>query len=174
MRVFVGCSAYDEINSVYFKEARKISDVLICKNYELIFGCRNKGLMKEVYQTFIANNINVKGICSKTFEHDLDEINCNKKLVESTCDQLKEFMKSDLMVFLPGGYGTYNEIFYMINAFVNGEHYSKIIIININNYYDELISILNKIKKEKFAKMYDFVYIIEDSNELESLLEEIC
>lgn len=172
MKCFVGCSSYDEIDEKYFESAREVSKVLIDKDYELVFGCCNRGLMGSVYDEFKSNNALVTAVCTEYYKSDLDMVDCNKVLVSTTMDQLNEFMKSDVMVFLPGGYGTYNEMFYMINAFVTKDHTSKIIVINTDGYYEELKSILSTIKSERFAKVFDFVYIVDTIDELRNVLSE--
>lgn|SRR5574344_261941 len=170
MKVFIGCSSYNDIDRKYFETAKKV--VLKCINlkYELVFGCCNNGLMGLVYDEYMKSGLNVYAICTKHYKDDLNTVKCNKVLVNNTYEQIDYFMKSDLYIFLPGGYGTYNEIFYLINSYVTGEHKNNIIIVNTDHYYDELKIILEKIKNEKFAKVFDFVKFIDKIEELDLIL----
>jgi uncharacterized protein (TIGR00730 family) len=175
MKIFIGCSSYDDLNDIYYKEAKNISNVLVNKDFSLVFGGCAHGIMGTVYDVFKTNNKEIFAIQTEHYKEELNNIDCNKEVKSSTLEQLERFMElSDIIMFLPGGYGTYNEIFYMISEYVNETHHNKIIVMNINHYFDELKLILNKIKEEKFASLFDFVRIVENSNDLDSLLEEIC
>lgn len=175
MRVFIGCSSYDDLKDIYYKEAADVAKTLVNKDFSLVFGGCAHGIMGTVYDVFKSNNKEIYAIQTKHYSYELDNLDCHKEVQESTLGQLERFMQlSNIIMYLPGGYGTYNEIFYMISEYVNETHHNKIIIYNINNYYDDLKNILNKIKEEKFASLFDFVTIVDNLSDLDHLLEEIC
>ena len=175
MKVFIGCSSYDNLNEIYYKEAESLSKYLVSKNCSLVFGGCGRGIMGVSYRIFKENNKDIFAIQTRPYSHELDSLECNKDIKESTLEQLEAFMKeSDLLVFLPGGYGTYNEIFYMISEYVNQTHNKKIVLYNINNYFDGVKVILDKIEKERFASLFNFVKIIDNLDEFKSYMEEIC
>ncbi len=175
MKVFVGCSSYDDLNEIYYKEAEALSKYLVDRNCSLVFGGCARGIMGKVYSTFKNNNKDIYAIQTEHYKEELDNLECNKEIKSSTLEQLEGFMnESDLLIFLPGGYGTYNEIFYMISEYVNETHNKKIIIYNINNYFDGIKTILEKIEKERFASLFNFVTIVDNLDEFKSYMEEIC
>ena len=134
MKVFVGCSSYDDIDKKYFDTAKKVSNILIDHNCTLVVGGGDYGLMGSVYHQFLDNDKPVLGIATDYYKCDLDKMDCKKIYVKSTLDQMAAFMKeSDIFLFLPGGYGTYNEIFYMICEYVNQTHNKNIVIKNGEN-----------------------------------------
>lgn len=170
MKSFIGCSSSEKINKIYFDYSSKIIDILINKKYEIVFGCYNKGLMGLVYNKYKQTNLKMNAICIEHYKKDLDALDCNKILTKNTFEQCEIFIKSDILLFLPGGFGTLNELFYMINSNIIENHHSKIIIVNINHYYDELKNMINKIIKEKFAESIDFIYFIDNIEELDEIL----
>ena len=175
MKVFIGCSSYDDLNEVYYKEAKNFAKYLVDKDCTLVFGGSFRGIMGTVYDTFKENNGEIFAIQTEHYKEDLDHLDCNKEVVKTTLNQLERFMDlSDLLVFLPGGYGTYNELFYMICEYVNQTHNKKIVVYNINHYFDGLKNIFRTIKEEKFASLFDFVKIIDNLDEFKSYMEEIC
>ncbi len=175
MKVFIGCSSYDIIDKKYFEEGSKIASFLASKNNSLIFGGSSHGLMGCVYNEFKKQNRDILAIQIEKYKEDLNDLECNKKLLKNVYDQLVAFMnESDVLIYLPGGYGTYNEIFYMMCEYINESHNKPIIIYNINGYYDEIDKILNKMKEEKFAKKFNFVKIVNNLDEFKSIMEEIC
>ena len=173
-KIFVGCSAYDTIDTKYFDEAKKVAELLVTKDLELVFGSYNKGLMGVMYHTFKEHNKSITGICAKCFEKFYNSVDCNRKLVDTTYEQLIEFSLSDIILYLPGGYGTFNELFYLINSYALREIDGKIIIYNMHHYFDNVIGILDKIKSEKFASIFDFVTIVDNVDDLNKVLEKIC
>jgi uncharacterized protein (TIGR00730 family) len=174
MKVFIGCSSYDTINQKYLNEGTKVASYLSNNKYDLSFGACNHGIMGKIYKEFKDNNRNIDATCTEYYKDSLNELDCNKILVKDTNEQLKEFEKSDLLLFLPGGYGTYCEIFYMINSFVINEHNKKIILYNLDGYFDGIKQSLEKIKEEKFASIFDFIYIVNNFEEFKELMEDIC
>lgn len=175
MKVFIGCSQYNDIDKKYFDTAKKVSNSLINHNCTLVFGGASSGLMGCVYNSFKEKNVSIYAIQTEHYKYELDKLDCNKKVVSTTLNQMEEFMNnSDLLMYLPGGFGTYNEIFYMICEYINETHNKKIVIINIDHYFDGLIEIIEKIKREKFAKKFDFITFINSIDELDKYMEDIC
>ena len=175
MKVFIGCSSYDDLNKIYYDEATKVANKLVNKDFSLVFGGCAHGIMGTVYDVFKSNNKEIYAIQTKHYSYELDNLDCHKEVQESTLGQLERFMQlSNIIMYLPGGYGTYNELFYMISEYVNETHNKKIVVYNINNYFDELEKIFCKIKEEKFASLFDFVKIINSLDEFKSYMEEIC
>lgn len=171
MKVFVGCSSYEDIDSRYFIEADKLADVLIKNNCEVMMGCCNRGLMGLITNKCNKNNLNVLNICIEHYKEDMEDVVGKKLLVGDVDAQLKIFMQNDYLIYAPGGYGTYNELFYMVNAYVLGNHKAKIILINTTHYYDEVKSILEKIENEKFAHIFDIVTVVDNFEELDNILK---
>ena len=175
MKVFIGCSSYDGLNEIYYKEAKKVADTLVNKDYSLVFGGCAHGIMGTVYNEFKSCNKDIYAIQIEHYKDELNNLDCFKEVKRTALEQMERFMElSDLIMFLPGGYGTYDEIFYMISEYVNESHHNKIILMNINNYFDGVKIILEKIKEDKFASLFDFVKIVDNIDELNNLLEEIC
>ena len=75
--------------------------------------------------------------------------------------------KANLIVFLPGGIGTFDEIFTAIESKRASEHNNDIVILNINGYYDNLIKLFDNMYENKFANIDDKrVYnVIDDFDE---------
>ena len=133
MKIFIGCSSYDVIDKKYFKEGMKVASFLAKKNNSLIFGGSHHGLMGCVYDEFKKENCNIKAIQIEKYKEDLNDLECDKIILKNVSDQLEAFKKeSDVLMYLPGGYGTYTEIFYMISEYVNESHNKQIIVYNMN------------------------------------------
>ena len=136
MKVFIGCASSDEIPDIYFEESKKTINYLL-KNNDLLFGAYDKGLMNLCKDTALNNRNKVIGVSPKIYENDLNTANYNEKiLVDGILDRTKKLIKdSDIIVFLPGGIGTINELFASIDMKRSGEINKPIIsIIIMINY----------------------------------------
>ena len=86
------------------------------------------------------------------------------------------FNDADLIVCLPGGLGTISELYSYIEEIRSNDKKTKLILYNINHYYDIVLTTLNHLIEEKFASSNildyfkvvnnyeDFIKTIEDNN----------
>ena len=88
----------------------------------------------------------------------------------------KMYEKSDAFLILPGGVGTLDECFEVLtwcqlNQIVN----KKIGIINFNNFWDPLISLINHLIREEYMGSYNLNYFEElrNKNSLKFFLKNI-
>ena len=161
MNIFVGGSSRNNLKKIYYEEAKKLSKYLHNKNHNLIIGC-DMGIIKEVASSLSKNKVTI--IEAKPYQEE------NYKYEMQLLDSIKERKNriieiSDILIFLPGGIGSLDEIFTSIESKRANEHNKEIIIVNINNYYDNLIKMLDIMYKEHFADPIENLYIIKDSIE---------
>ena len=62
---------------------------------------------------------------------------------------------SDIILVLPGSFGTLSELIDLLEEKRVGIHNKDIILFNINNFYNDLINMFDKINK-KVSNKYDF------------------
>jgi len=74
----------------------------------------------------------------------------------------KELMKqrADVFVVLPGSYGTLDELFDVIAAGVVGEHNKKVILVNENGFYNDLLRLSEHMRTEMFIPVEYFKPVI--------------
>ena len=71
---------------------------------------------------------------------------------------------ADVMIFIPGGIGTIDELLTAIETRRNHEHNVPIIIINENGFFEQLLNMLERIYDEGFADSKDRqLYLIADT-----------
>ena len=163
MKIFVGCSSRDDIDSIYKEQAIILAEQLIKHNHDLICGGTD-GVMKIFHDTFIKNKrtvtlVNVHNYFeSKTtspYIYQYDTVSERKQSISKL---------ADVLLFLPGGFGTMDELFTVIESKRAKEHNKPIIILNINNYYVHLINQINTMYQEKFASINDKDYYFIANN----------
>ena len=158
MNVFIGCSANDNLKDVYYREAVKLADYLASNDCNLICG-GSDGVMARLQEVFANKN---KGVM-------IMEVECYRKdnyrytvHNHNTIGERKRSLieMADVIIFLPGGIGTMDEIFTTIESKRALEHNKEIIIVNINNYFDTLFEMFDKMYSEGFVlnNYEDFFY----------------
>ena len=165
MNVFIGCSSSNDIDKIYRDSAIEISKYLASHGYNLVVGGVN-GTMGVIKDIFIRNNQAVM-VMSVSGYNEVEDNTLSVYNHNTVRDRKYSLISnSNLIIFMPGGFGTLDEIFTATESKRAHEHNSPIILVNINNYYYDLIKQLDKIYREGFAKRDDSkLYVIVDSVE---------
>lgn len=171
--IFIGCSMNDNSNDNYCLESQVFLSKLMINN-NLVFGACNSGIMKIAYTETKKNNNLVTGIAPKCYITDLQELKCDKEIITNNVQErfIEIIKNSDILMFLPGGYGTLCELFFMIDSKKAKEHDKPIIICNINGYFDLLLEFLEKSYTLNFSKITDknLYSVINNYTELDNYL----
>ncbi len=152
MKLFIGCSANNEIPEKYKEDCKKYLNTIL-KDNDLLFGACNDGLMGISYNIALSNNSNIIGISPDFYKENFKYLKCNKEIITKTVnDRTNTLIKeSDAIIFLPGGIGTLYELLTCIESKRGNEFNKPIILYNSNNYYNELLSFIDKMMNEGFA-----------------------
>ncbi len=176
MNIFIGCGSEDVLDK-FTKNSRELIDRLsTIEGLNLCFGAYNQGLMGYAYDAFKKNNKKVCGITLNTYKDQLDMLNCDEEiLVETTMDRMKEiYNKSDIMLFLPGGVGTYAEILSSIEESRTKEDRKLLILYNDEFFFTPLIKEMYWLFENKFAKksIGEYIRIESVDDEVYRLIEK--
>ncbi|KAA6351818.1 TIGR00730 family Rossman fold protein [termite gut metagenome] len=174
-KIGVFCSASDNIDAIYFESARQLGEWMGKENKMLVYGGTALGLMEQIARAVKENGGNVVGIVPvKIKESNLESTLSDQTIDVSNLSERKDLMlqKSDIMVALPGGIGTLDEVFHVMAAATIGDHTKKIVFYNINGFYDLLWRILNDMKTNHFitGELSDYCNIANSFEELKLFL----
>ena len=178
MKLFIGCSASLKIDDKYISDCSELIKMIAkIPDVNLVYGAYNRGLMGLCYSEFKKNNKKVTGIITKYHDdRDGEEVVGDEKIVVDTtterCNQI--FSNSDKVLILPGGLGTYAEIFSAIEEMRIGNN-KKIILYNCNYFYTPIIKELYHLYEEGFIDMVPSEYMIieSDKNKIIEMIKEI-
>ena len=164
--------------------AEIIGKIIANNNFNIVFGGGENGIMGSVSKTAIKYGSETTGIIPNfLIKKDIQETKFSNKyntnlIITENMHQRKRKMyeKSDAFLILPGGLGTLDECFEVLtwcqlNQIVN----KKIGIINFNNFWDPLISLINHLIREEYMGSYNLGYFEElrDKNSLKFFLKNI-
>ena len=124
-RIGVFCAASEQIDPLYIEKAEELGAWIGSQGKWLVYGGSNLGLMEAMLDvTFPTVNLS------------------DRKDV-----MLQE---SDVLVALPGGIGTLDEIFHVLAAGSIGYHDKQIILYNVNGFWDGLLDFLRTLEDRHF------------------------
>ncbi|CAI0418422.1 unnamed protein product [Linum tenue] len=78
-----------------------------------------------------------------------------KPVIDMHQRKTKMMRESDCFIALPGGYGTLEELFEVISWAQLGVHVKPVGLLNVNGYYNHLLSMIDKAVQDEFIKPFD-------------------
>ena len=173
MKIMIGCSSRDEIDSKYLELAKSVSKKCNCMGYELCFGAASTGMMGEC----ATNMDTVYSYTVAKYVDDLKNIKSKDEYVlDTTFDRTKElFGDSDLIVLLPGGTGTLAEVFGILEENRSIDNPKLVILVNYEGYYNPIINMIDKCVEQNFNSfnIYDYIKIVENEEELFEIIKSV-
>jgi uncharacterized protein (TIGR00730 family) len=142
-------------NPEYAEAARQLGRELVRRNYGLVYGGGNVGLMSVIADTVLALGGHVTGVIpdslvSKEVAHrGLSDL----RIVQSMHERKAMMAElSDGFIAMPGGIGTMEEFFEVLSWALLGIHRKPCGLLNTGGYYDRLIDFLDHAVEHDFLK----------------------
>ena len=136
-KIGIFCSASEVIEPIYFEKTRELGKWMGQNHKTLVYGGANLGLMECVAQSAKENGAFIMGVVPTK----LEERGAVSDLLDVTfrVDDLSErkdtmLRESDVLVALPGGVGTLDEVFHVVASASIGYHHKKVIFYNVNGF----------------------------------------
>ncbi len=160
--VFCG-SSYGALEA-YGKAATETGQAIAARGYRLVYGGAKVGLMGTVADAALAAGGEVIGVLPQSLqEKELAHEGLTELHLVGSMHERKALMAdlSDAFIALPGGVGTLEEIFEVWTWGQLGYHRKPCGFLNIEGYYNQLISFLDHQTQEGFTRkvMRDMVQI---------------
>lgn len=152
--VSVFCASSQKVDQAYLEAARSLGKILARNNIAVNYGGGATGLMGSLADAMLKENGQIFGIIPEFMvEAGWAHTSVNQIIVEDMHQRKKKLRENvDAIITLPGGVGTLEELLEMITLKQLGQIVVPIIIINTNNYYEHLLSFLEKMIREKFMR----------------------
>ncbi len=151
MKICIFCSANSDIEPVYFEKTRELGEWIVGNGDTIVFGGCDMGLMECIAEAVYTNGGMTIGVVPSKIEEN-GHVSPHLS-VEIPCDNLSDrkdlmLLKSDVVIALPGGLGTLDEIF----TVAAGYHGKKVILYNINGFWDSLIALLDDLQRRGMVR----------------------
>lgn len=173
--VCVFCGSQPGVRPEYEAQARALGALLARQGISLVYGGGHVGLMGAVADAALAAGGKVVGVIP---EHLMRPEIAHQGLTElhvvDTMHTRKRMMaeRADAFVVLPGGYGTFEEMFEMVTWLQLQLHAKPVGVLNVEGYYDHLLAFLRHASQEGFIRPQHWdLLIVQSAPEL--LLERL-
>ncbi|OAB29648.1 Rossman fold protein, TIGR00730 family [Paenibacillus macquariensis subsp. defensor] len=154
----------------YQLKAAELGLYMAQEQYRLIYGGSNMGLMGVIANTVIAYGGEVTGIMPKgLFKGEIVHQELTEFIEVEGMHERKATMGklADGFIALPGGFGTYEELFEVLCWSQIGIHNKPIGILNVCGYFDPLLNMINYSVEEGFSKPSNLSLINVSSDPIE-------
>lgn len=152
-RICIYCGCSDKIPQVYLDAAYQMGQTIAQQDITLVYGAGSTGMMGAVANGAIEAGGKVWGVIPKIFDTpQLSHKGLTHYEVTDTMHTRKARMAdlADGFIALPGGFGTFEEIFEVITWAQIGLHRKPIGLLNTNGYYDLFLGMIVQAEQEGF------------------------
>ena len=163
----------------YTDAAHDIGTLIGQRGWQLVYGGGRAGLMGVVADAALAAGAPVVGVIPESLMgRELGHPGLTELHVVQTMHQRKMMMaeRSDAFVALPGGIGTFEELFEVWSWRQLGYHDKPLGLLNVAGYYDGLLAFLASSREHGFvaAAQTDLLQVAEDSRTLLDRMGELA
>ncbi|KAF5195400.1 Cytokinin riboside 5'-monophosphate phosphoribohydrolase [Thalictrum thalictroides] len=152
-RICVFCGSSHGKKTSYQDAAIELAKELVSKKIDLVYGGGSVGLMGLVSQAVHAGGRHVIGVIPKTLmprEITGETVGEVKAVADMHQRKAEMAKRSDAFIALPGGYGTLEELLEVITWAQLGIHDKPVGLLNVDGYYNSLLSFIDKAVEEGF------------------------
>ena len=154
LSVCVYCGSRDGASASYVRAATQIGDEIGRRGWQLVYGGGRAGLMGRVADAVLAAGGRVTGVIPRSLmDREVGHTGLSELHVVDTMHERKRMMaeRSDAFVALPGGIGTFEELFEVWTWRQLGYHDKPIGLLNVDGYYDTLLGFLDQTARHGFV-----------------------
>ncbi len=147
LSVCVYCGSREGTEAAFAQAAVRAGALIGRRGWQLVYGGGRAGLMGRVADAALAAGARVVGVIPHSLmERELGHPGLDELHVVQTMHERKRMMaeRSDAFVALPGGIGTFEELFEAWTWRQLGYHDKPIGLLNVGGYYDKLIEFLDQ------------------------------
>lgn len=175
MKVAVYCSAKDAIPEEFLRLGDALGEWIGQNGHTLIYGGATGGLMSRTSDAAKAAGAHVIGVIPPRIKAaGRLAANCDHLIEVNNMSERKQRMRdeADIIVCLPGSYGTLDEMMDAISSAIVGEHKKPVYVLNYKGFYEPLkqqIRVMQDLQFIPAQQSYRPVFV----DTLEELYEEI-
>jgi uncharacterized protein (TIGR00730 family) len=161
--VTVYCSSSSMLAPIYFDAAREMGRAIAAQNWSLVYGGGNTGLMGAVADAAAEAGGKVVGIMPKSImAREVNREGCDEFLITECMRTRKAALEArgDAFIALPGGLGTFEEIFEIIVGRQLNTHAKPVVLLNTNRYWDPLRAMVQQGIDQHFIRADAHNYFI--------------
>lgn len=172
-RLCVFCGSNSGNKQSYALNTRVLGAVLVKRGYGLVYGGGRVGLMGILADAVLEYGGEVFGIIPQALAaKEVAHQSLTKLEVVATMHERKALMAelSEGFIALPGGLGTFEELFEVFTWAQLGLHSKPLGLLNVDGYYDPLLALIDHATSEGFIRI-EHRQLLLTSTQPEALLD---
>ena len=164
--VAVFCASANGVDPAYCAAAAELGRALAERKIGLVYGGSKVGLMRAVAEAALAAGGKVIGVIPTVLvDFEVAHEGLTELHVTDTMHTRKALIgeRSDAFIALPGGFGTFEEMFEVLTWQTLKIHAKPVLLLNTNGFYDKLLAFLDECVKQGMlkAKNRDIVLVAD-------------
>ena len=151
--ICVYCGSADNLRPGYLEAASQMGAAIARRGLELWYGAGATGLMGAVADGALQAGGQVIGVIPELFNTPrLAHMGLTRLEVVASMHERKGRLAqaADSFIALPGGYGTFEELFEILTWSQIGLHQKPVGLLNVLGYFDPLLSLVEHARSEGF------------------------
>ncbi|MGA0024898.1 MAG: TIGR00730 family Rossman fold protein [Burkholderiales bacterium] len=165
--ICIFCGSNTGQGTIYSDAARALVRTIAAAGHRIVFGGGKVGLMGVIAETAIAEGVYVIGVTPRhLLEHEVVHTGLSELHIADSMHERKVMMssKADAFVVLPGGMGTFDEMFEILTLTQLGVHEKPCGVLNVSGFYSPLMAFLDRAVEERFvrAEHRDMIVVDDD------------
>ncbi len=174
-RICVFCGSHRGADPAFTAAAELTGRELVRRGIGLVYGGGNIGLMGVLADAVLQAGGHVTGVIPETLmAREVGHCGLPDLRVVQTMHERKAIMAelADGFIALPGGFGTFDEMFEILTWAQLGLHAKPCALLNVNGFFDPLLRFLDHAVAERFLRAGHRSLILVDS-EINTLLDRM-
>ena len=173
--IAVFCAASENIAPGYFEAATEVGTMLGRMGTTLVYGGARFGLMEATAKAAKQAGARIVGVVPHILvERDRVSGLLDEQVGCRNLSERKDIMleRSDMLVALPGGIGTLDEIFHVLAAATIGYHTKRVVLYNVNGFWNPLLATVEEMSQAGFVRgeVEKYLIVANSVAELEELI----
>ena len=174
--VAIFCAASENIAPGYFEAAAEVGAMLGRLGKTMVYGGARFGLMEATAKAAKAAGARIVGVVPDILvERDRVSRLLDEQVGCRNLSERKDIMleRSDVLVALPGGVGTLDEIFHVLAAATIGYHTKRVVLYNVNGFWNPLLATVEDMSQAGFVRgeVEKYLIVANSIAQLEDLIK---
>ena len=152
-KIGVFLSSNSAVSPLYAEAARQLGQWIGRQGKTLVYGGNASGLMEQLAQAVHHEGGHVVGVLPQAAREGhmqpseaMNEAICCPHMAARKQTILEQ---SDILVALPGGIGTLDELFTVVASATVGEHQKQVVLYNVDHCWDSLLQMLDDLRRQQ-------------------------
>ena len=177
-KIAVFCAASEDIDAKYTAAAREVGALLGSMGCALVYGGARAGLMEATAAAAKEAGAYIVGVVPVVLE-ERNRVSglIDEKIHTRNLSERKDIMvgQSNLLVALPGGIGTLDEVFHTMAAATIGYHGKRVVLYNVDGFWDGMVALLRQMSAAAFVRgnLDKYLVVANGIEELKNLIDEV-